>query len=47
MGFAAETENVMEHATEKLRRKGCDLIVANDVSAEAGVFGGDHNRFIS
>ncbi len=43
MGFAAETEQVVEHATEKLARKGCDLIVANDVSPEKGVFGGDQN----
>ena len=44
VGFAAETEHVVKHATEKLARKGCDLIVANDVSAESGVFGGDRNR---
>lgn len=44
VGFAAETEKVIEHATQKLARKGCDLIVANDVSAESGVFGGDRNR---
>ncbi len=42
-GFAAETEHVVRHAQEKLARKGCDLIVANDVSSGAGVFGGDHN----
>ncbi len=44
VGFAAETEKVIDHAREKLRRKGCDLIVANDVSTELGVFGGDHNK---
>jgi phosphopantothenoylcysteine decarboxylase/phosphopantothenate--cysteine ligase len=44
VGFAAETEKIVEYAREKLRKKGCDLIVANDVSAEAGVFGGDRNR---
>lgn len=44
VGFAAETEKVIEHASQKLTRKGCDLIVANDVSAESGVFGGDRNR---
>lgn len=44
VGFAAETEKVIEHATQKLARKGCDLIVANDVSAESGVFGGERNR---
>ena len=39
VGFAAETENVMEYAREKLRKKNLDLIVANDVSS--GVFGED------
>ena len=43
IGFAAETEKVIEHARAKLARKGCDLIVANDVSPENGVFGGDSN----
>lgn len=38
VGFAAETENLQEHATEKLKRKGCDLIVGNDVSG-GKVFG--------
>ncbi|MFC5456299.1 phosphopantothenoylcysteine decarboxylase [Prosthecobacter fluviatilis] len=32
VGFAAETENLIPHAQDKLRRKGCDLIIANDVS---------------
>ena len=41
VGFAAETENVVEHATAKRQRKGADWIVANDVSAD--VFGGDAN----
>ncbi len=44
VGFAAETEHVIEHAKAKLVKKGCDLIVANDVSTENGIFGGDHNR---
>ena len=44
VGFAAETEKIAEHAREKLARKGCDIIVANDVSAGSRVFGGDHNR---
>jgi phosphopantothenoylcysteine decarboxylase/phosphopantothenate--cysteine ligase len=44
VGFAAETEQVVQHATEKLGTKGCDMIIANDVSPESGVFGGDHNR---
>ncbi|MBZ0141167.1 MAG: bifunctional phosphopantothenoylcysteine decarboxylase/phosphopantothenate--cysteine ligase CoaBC [Pseudorhodoplanes sp.] len=43
IGFAAETENVIDHAREKLRRKGCDWIVANDVSPQTGVMGGDRN----
>jgi phosphopantothenoylcysteine decarboxylase / phosphopantothenate---cysteine ligase len=43
VGFAAETEQVIEHAKQKLTRKGCDLIVANDVSAETGVMGGESN----
>jgi phosphopantothenoylcysteine decarboxylase / phosphopantothenate---cysteine ligase len=43
IGFAAETEKVIEHAQAKLKRKGCDWIVANDVSAEGGAMGGDDN----
>ena len=43
VGFAAETENVVENARAKLARKGCDLIVANDVSPDLGVMGGDDN----
>ena len=43
VGFAAETEKVIAHAEEKLRRKGCDWIVANDVSSGTGVMGGDSN----
>ena len=42
VGFAAETEKVVEHATAKMARKGCDWIVANDVSGD--VMGGDSNR---
>ena len=44
VGFAAETEKLIEHAKAKLASKGCDLIVANDVSAGSGTFGGDANR---
>ena len=44
VGFAAETENVIAHARAKLARKGCDLIVANDVSPGTGVMGGDSNN---
>lgn len=43
VGFAAETERVREYAAEKLRKKGCDLIVANDVGRGSDVFGGDRN----
>lgn len=43
IGFAAETDHVVEYATAKRERKGCDWIVANDVSAESGVMGGDRN----
>lgn len=44
VGFAAETENLLEHAKEKLGRKGCDLIVANDVSGTATGFDTDENE---
>lgn len=43
VGFAAETENVIANAQAKRTKKNCDWIVANDVSAGAGVFGGDEN----
>lgn len=43
VGFAAETENVVANAVEKRDRKGCDWILANDVSAGTGTFGGDDN----
>jgi phosphopantothenoylcysteine decarboxylase / phosphopantothenate---cysteine ligase len=43
VGFAAETDNVIAYAKAKLAKKGCDLIVANDVSAGTGVMGGDAN----
>jgi phosphopantothenoylcysteine decarboxylase / phosphopantothenate---cysteine ligase len=43
VGFAAETDHVIEQAKAKLARKGCDWIVANDVSAASGVMGGDCN----
>jgi phosphopantothenoylcysteine decarboxylase/phosphopantothenate--cysteine ligase len=44
IGFAAETENVVGYAQDKRTRKGCDWIVANDVSPSTGVMGGDKNR---
>jgi phosphopantothenoylcysteine decarboxylase/phosphopantothenate--cysteine ligase len=43
VGFAAETEKVVDHATAKRLRKGCDWIVANDVSPETGIMGGAEN----
>jgi phosphopantothenoylcysteine decarboxylase/phosphopantothenate--cysteine ligase len=43
IGFAAETDHLIAHAKEKLARKGCDWIVANDVSTETGIMGGDRN----
>lgn len=44
IGFAAETQDVTAYATAKRARKGCDWILANDVSPETGTFGGDENR---
>jgi len=43
VGFAAETQDVVENATAKRVRKGCDWIIANDVSPETGIMGGDEN----
>jgi phosphopantothenoylcysteine synthetase/decarboxylase len=43
-GFAAETRDLEENAVEKLRRKGCDLIVANDVSSSETGFDSDDNE---
>ncbi|WP_438974574.1 bifunctional phosphopantothenoylcysteine decarboxylase/phosphopantothenate--cysteine ligase CoaBC [Roseicyclus sp.] len=43
VGFAAETEHVADYATAKRARKGCDWIVANDVSPETGIMGGAEN----
>ena len=43
VGFAAETENLVANAVDKRKRKGCDWIVANDVSAATGTFGGERN----
>ena len=44
VGFAAETDLVLEHAGAKRARKGCDWIVANDVRPETGIMGGDVNE---
>ncbi len=43
VGFAAETDDVVENAAAKRQRKGCDWIVANDVSAGTGIMGGAEN----
>jgi phosphopantothenoylcysteine decarboxylase/phosphopantothenate--cysteine ligase len=43
VGFAAETDDVLAHATAKRTRKGCDWIVANDVRPETGIMGGSEN----
>jgi len=43
IGFAAETRDVVKNAKAKLKRKGADWIVANDVSPETGIMGGDNN----
>jgi len=46
VGFAAETNDVIEHATAKRLRKGCDWIVANDVSPATGIMGGSENAVV-
>ena len=46
VGFAAETNDVVENATAKRLRKGCDWIIANDVSPETGIMGGAENKVI-
>lgn len=43
VGFAAETDHVIDHARAKLAKKGCDWIVANDVSPATGIMGGAEN----
>jgi phosphopantothenoylcysteine decarboxylase/phosphopantothenate--cysteine ligase len=43
VGFAAETDDLLDNAAAKLARKGCDWIVANDVSPETGIMGGTDN----
>ena len=44
VGFAAETEDFVANARKKLARKGCDMIVLNDVGAATGTFGGATNK---
>ncbi|WP_120632452.1 bifunctional phosphopantothenoylcysteine decarboxylase/phosphopantothenate--cysteine ligase CoaBC [Ruegeria sp. EL01] len=46
VGFAAETNDVLENATAKRDRKGCDWIVANDVSPTTGIMGGSENAVV-
>ena len=46
IGFAAETEHVLWHAKDKLRGKGLDLIIANDVTQAGGGFGSDDNAVV-
>lgn len=46
IGFAAETENIAANARAKLASKGCDWILANDVSPQSGVMGGDRNTIM-
>ncbi|MZR12440.1 bifunctional phosphopantothenoylcysteine decarboxylase/phosphopantothenate--cysteine ligase CoaBC [Maritimibacter sp. DP07] len=46
VGFAAETNDVVDNATAKRTRKGCDWIVANDVSPETGIMGGSENAIV-
>ncbi len=46
VGFAAETENLRENALEKMKRKGCDLVVANDVSRSDIGFDSEYNEVI-
>jgi phosphopantothenoylcysteine decarboxylase / phosphopantothenate---cysteine ligase len=46
VGFAAETENLVENAKAKHQRKGCDWLLANDVGPRSGVFGGDATHIL-
>jgi phosphopantothenoylcysteine decarboxylase/phosphopantothenate--cysteine ligase len=46
IGFAAETEALEENAQAKRMRKGCDWLLANDVSAKTGIMGGDENAIL-
>ncbi len=46
VGFAAETDDVVANATAKRARKGCDWILANDVSPETGIMGGSENAVV-
>jgi phosphopantothenoylcysteine decarboxylase/phosphopantothenate--cysteine ligase len=46
VGFAAESERLIENAQAKLAAKNCDMIVANDVGEASGVFGGENNKVL-
>ena len=46
IGFAAETDDVIENATKKRQRKGCDWILANDVGGARAVMGGPDNQVV-
>ena len=46
VGFAAETDDVVAHAEAKRARKGCDWILANDVSEGTGIMGGPENEVV-
>ncbi len=46
VGFCAESENLMENAQDKIKRKGCDFLVANDISREDIGFGADDNEVL-
>ena len=46
IGFAAETQDLIDNARKKLKAKGCDWIIANDVSSDSGTFGGDKNKVL-
>ena len=46
VGFAAETDDIVEYGSRKLARKGCDWLLANDVSPGTGVFGGERNTVV-
>ena len=43
VGFAAETENLIDNAMKKIKKKKCDVIIANNVSSNRNVFGGNMN----
>ena len=44
IGFAAETENVIENAKKKMKKKGCDWVIANKVTRDVENMGGDKNE---